>query len=767
MEVLTFNVDKDRRGLVKDVQNFNLDFKDSKYNWIQARQYENQMRQAQVNVVHGDGTPLDLTGSNIVFEGVLPDETHRVIDGKHGVLIDPVNGQFRFDFPAQVFAIAGSYQQSFFRIYRDGQNIATLEFCLEVLADKVISGIVASDYITPFEDLYNQLADIVNNASGDLKTALADWQTKLQDLFDSLSKTGKDTADALMQVQAGLSTLETQIKADGLMTQADLDAVMKPLQEIVGNDNKSVVALQLVTDSLQRNGFIVNLDDGFANMSTLIKYQRPAGDGNVFQSGQLDQSTGLYYFMEQTDVAGTQVITEYNPKTNSVSRTRDLKLTEVVWLEGNSLFHDKVTGDLMFIVPLNLNGNWIIYNFDQDTKSTTFKLEGVPEYCIDASGQYFITTQELYGRKDSIGTNVQGFIIYDLASVMALTPKIVNYFSVKDAFVRGGNKIQGIMMIDNLLYIGRGSAQEWLRTTVIDTTGAIVADYNWDKSSMATLLGFEDPSSVMLESEGMSSTIINNTIVPVIVILAYNTAGAYYCLIAANDVNGTAVKYIAGSTLAELSRTDDTGKVTGLSITGGGPGTASILNQILAVKELGTYYFTVAEGNEGLAPEMASATGTAIVRQMVDFKPTKIAVSVVDYRNNSWSIYYDSGIWSRWAKTNGYVPLWKGSSALASAITLNKPVTGYGRIGVLYRTQSGELVTAYGDPAGVTVNATNNDGSAVAAAFYEATIKFTNDTSAIISASSSISLAVNSSGTTVVTRNNDSGITILEILGMM
>lgn len=222
MEVLTFNVDADRRGLVKDVQDFNVDFNDSKYNWIQARQYENQMRQAQVNVIHADGTPFDLTGANAVFEGILPDKTHRVIDARHGTIIDAASGQFRFDFPAPVFAVAGSYQQSFFRIYRNGQNIATLEFCLEVLADKVISGIVPSDYITPFTDLYGQLDTIVQNASGELKAALTAWQTKLQDLFDSLSKTGKDTADALMQVQAGLTTLEAQIKSDGLMTQADL-----------------------------------------------------------------------------------------------------------------------------------------------------------------------------------------------------------------------------------------------------------------------------------------------------------------------------------------------------------------------------------------------------------------------------------------------------------------------------------------------------------------------------------------------------------------
>lgn len=230
MEVLTFNVDKDRRNLTSDVQNFDIDFKNSP-SWVQARQYENQMRQVQVNVQHGDGTPFDLTGANPVLEGFMPDGVHRIIDAKHGVMIDPVNGQFRFDFPAPVFAVSGSYKQIFFRLYRAGKNIATLEFSMEVLADKVISGLIPADYVTPIEDIMDKAETVFNNATGDIDAIKAAWAAKLQNLFDSLSKTGKDTADALMQVQAGLTTLETQIKSDGLMTAKDLENSIKPIQD--------------------------------------------------------------------------------------------------------------------------------------------------------------------------------------------------------------------------------------------------------------------------------------------------------------------------------------------------------------------------------------------------------------------------------------------------------------------------------------------------------------------------------------------------------
>ncbi|MBS0938065.1 phage baseplate upper protein [Lactiplantibacillus plantarum] len=184
---LTYIIDEDRRDLVNDIQNFKIDFKESNYNWIQARQYENSMRQAFVNVKYKDDTAFNLTGCNIIFEGLLPDKTSRIYDNWDGVILDPLAGQFRFDFPKQAFAIAGSYVQAFFRIMRDGDNVATLEFDMTVLADKVISGLIPADYITPFEDLYTQLEDIVKNAGADLQAALDNWNKKFQAAFDTVT----------------------------------------------------------------------------------------------------------------------------------------------------------------------------------------------------------------------------------------------------------------------------------------------------------------------------------------------------------------------------------------------------------------------------------------------------------------------------------------------------------------------------------------------------------------------------------------------------
>ncbi|MDM8265671.1 BppU family phage baseplate upper protein [Limosilactobacillus pontis] len=224
MQTLTYTIGKDRRALVKDIQNFTIDFNDQGVNnWVQARQYERSMRQVFVNVKNEDDSSFDLTGCNVWFEGVLPDKTHKILDAKHAVILDAQNGQFRFDMPAQAFAVAGSYVQAFFRIVRDGQSITTLEFDLEVLADKVISGLIPSDYITPFDDLYDQLEQIVNNADGKLQDKLTEWNQKLQNLFDTLNKMGTDTQTLLQTLQNRIAELEEKIKQDGLFTQAEAD----------------------------------------------------------------------------------------------------------------------------------------------------------------------------------------------------------------------------------------------------------------------------------------------------------------------------------------------------------------------------------------------------------------------------------------------------------------------------------------------------------------------------------------------------------------
>ena len=235
-QTLTYVIGQDRRSLVQDVQNFKVNFDGSNTNWVQARQYERSMRQVFVNMKNEDGTPFDLTGCNVWFEGYLPKNSagdFRVIDDKGYVALDPAAGRFRFDMPGHAFTVAGSYRQAFFRIIKDGKSITTLEFDLEVLADKVIDGLVPRTYISPLGEILSEAENILTKDKDSLQKVVDDFTAKITDLYSQLQKQGSDPQTLLQTLQASIEQLEAKIKQDGLFTQAEADAFKKSITDQV------------------------------------------------------------------------------------------------------------------------------------------------------------------------------------------------------------------------------------------------------------------------------------------------------------------------------------------------------------------------------------------------------------------------------------------------------------------------------------------------------------------------------------------------------
>lgn len=268
-QTLNYTIGADRRAFVKDIQNFKIDFADDNNNWVQARQFERGMRQVFVNILNEDHTPFDMTGCNVWFEGLLPENAKgdfRVIDDTGFVPIDLQNGQFRFDFPGHAFTVAGSYRQAFFRIVKNGQSVTTLEFDLQVLADKVIGSLVPRDYISPLEDVLNQaykLRDDLTNAysktTNDLKKNFSDVVEKLDDdersnlasfkklvtdkvdeindLIRVLNNSNQSTLNELSAAKTALQALEDKIKLDGLFTVAEADEFKKSINTVLNGIN--------------------------------------------------------------------------------------------------------------------------------------------------------------------------------------------------------------------------------------------------------------------------------------------------------------------------------------------------------------------------------------------------------------------------------------------------------------------------------------------------------------------------------------------------
>lgn len=246
-QTLNYTIGADRRAFVKDIQNFKIDFADDNNNWVQARQFERGMRQVFVNILNEDHTPFDMTGCNVWFEGLLPENAKgdfRVIDDTGFVPIDLQNGQFRFDLPGHAFTVAGSYRQAFFRIVKNGQSVTTLEFDLQVLADKVIGGLVPKDWIGPFEEIADKLVDDLQKHTDAADKVIADFQRKVTNLVNQLNQQGSTTTSMLTELQNRISELETKIKQDGLFTQAEAESfntsIQNQLNEVVNKVNNAV-----------------------------------------------------------------------------------------------------------------------------------------------------------------------------------------------------------------------------------------------------------------------------------------------------------------------------------------------------------------------------------------------------------------------------------------------------------------------------------------------------------------------------------------------
>ena len=229
----------DNRALVDNVQDFHIDWNEQRNdNWITARQWEDGMRQVFVNIKNQDGTPFDLTGCNVWFEGFLPKSAKgdfRIIDDEGYVPIDESAGKFRFDMSKQAFPLAGSYRQAFFRILKNGNSVTTLEFDLKVLADKVVTGLVPRDWISPFERIVDELMQSFKDHTAQADKVLNDFQNKVTDLINELNRQGSAATSMLNGIESRINELEDRMKNMHYATTDQLNDFENKINNIINN----------------------------------------------------------------------------------------------------------------------------------------------------------------------------------------------------------------------------------------------------------------------------------------------------------------------------------------------------------------------------------------------------------------------------------------------------------------------------------------------------------------------------------------------------
>ena len=469
-QTLTYVIGQDRRPHVDNVQDFKVNFDGSNTNWVQARQYERSMRQVFVNIKNEDGTPLDLTGCNVWFEGLLPKNSagdFRVIDDKGYVALDPTAGRFRFDMPGHAFTVAGSYRQAFFRILKDGNSITTLEFDLDVLADKVIDGLVPRTYISPFEDLYDQLVKILDNADGKLQDKLNEWNSKLQNLFNSLNKMGIETQTLLQTLQGRITTLEEKIKQDGLFTQAEADVFKQAITDQLTNSvNQKVEAAiaeiksyGLATTNIRKqivyNGYWSNLDlshSGGVYTSTLDSIKN-----------EIDQMAplvdGVTLIFRQYITGGKLVVLE---NLDTFKQAIAYAKSKGLFISGYK-FHCETSVD--DIKSYGVSEFFADYKANVDKVTSALPEAGVPLILFNERG-------DLYGATSPYSGNVRN-VLQDLVSA---TFKVdISFQSLQD-FVSADPHVQEI--VDSILINSYARISDKNQeTTLADVTSGIDVNF--------------------------------------------------------------------------------------------------------------------------------------------------------------------------------------------------------------------------------------------------------------------------------------------------
>lgn len=270
---LTFNITEDRRRLVEptNVEGFEITFDrdiiSGSKNWVDGRIGEDAARQVFVNVKYGpNNEAYDLTGiipefCGLTAKGGPENRNYSIIDNWHSVMIDPQGGRFRFDFPKDAFAVAGSYKQAFFNLKREGSGevVATLEFDMKVMANFVYSNIIPKDFITPYLEVLDRLISEFKQGNVQKEELISELQKTVQNKLDIIEVTFKSTNDTLESLRATANSLSEKIKQDGLFTQGEAEEFKQNTLNSVNNAISKYTDYEKVVDD-------ITSDDGVDNV---------------------------------------------------------------------------------------------------------------------------------------------------------------------------------------------------------------------------------------------------------------------------------------------------------------------------------------------------------------------------------------------------------------------------------------------------------------------------------------------------------------------
>ncbi|HDT6637406.1 TPA: BppU family phage baseplate upper protein [Staphylococcus aureus] len=178
--------------------------------------------------VWSNGTPYNLHGLTPVFEGIKPDG-EKIIDTRGAIVLDPVNGVFRYTFPHQASTAEGEYRQAFFKLKRGEQTDSTLEVKITVLKNMVEFGINSESYYTEYQQKIAELEIKINNYLEELKTKAAGTEAQVE--------ANATLAKALKQQ---LNLIQSIANERELLTKGEFNAALSTINNNIDSISKEI-----------------------------------------------------------------------------------------------------------------------------------------------------------------------------------------------------------------------------------------------------------------------------------------------------------------------------------------------------------------------------------------------------------------------------------------------------------------------------------------------------------------------------------------------
>ncbi|EJJ6363123.1 BppU family phage baseplate upper protein, partial [Staphylococcus pseudintermedius] len=245
--------------------------------------------------VWSNGTPYNLHGLTPVFEGVKPDG-EKIIDTRGAIVLDPVNGVFRYTFPHQASTAEGEYRQAFFKMKRGEQTDSTLEVKINVLKNMVEFGINSESYFTEYQQKIAELEEKINTYLEELKTKAAGTEAQVE-ANATLAKALKQQLDLIQSIA----------NERELLTKGEFN-------EALNTVNNNVDAISSKIDTLKRE--------------TTEELERIKDEVTGVKTGVLDDvanitKSGVYYFNSTTQNIPTRNSNNANGYIEAVMKDAD------------------------------------------------------------------------------------------------------------------------------------------------------------------------------------------------------------------------------------------------------------------------------------------------------------------------------------------------------------------------------------------------------------------------------------------------------------